>query len=95
MSRSRDIVRDLTPQLYRVYRGAVGSHVWFGQSGSYMYQEKLVVAVRDVVRAVVAECAPHEVPLVEGLREFDDARVVAILARRGGAENRWALASQR
>lgn len=39
--------------------------------------------VRDVVRAVVAEHAAHELPLVDGLRELDDARVVRILSGRG------------
>lgn len=42
-----------------------------------------MATVRDVVREVVAEVAPHELPLVEGLRQLDDARVVLILGRRG------------
>ncbi|WP_265562187.1 hypothetical protein [Streptomyces hygroscopicus] len=39
--------------------------------------------VRDVVRAVVTECAPHELPLVEGLLRFDDDKAVRVLAGRG------------
>lgn len=42
-------------------------------------------AVRDVVRAVIAEVAPEELPVVDGLRRFDDDTVMARLAnpRRG------------
>lgn len=40
--------------------------------------------VRDLVRSVVAELAPDELPLVEGLCRFDDATVVRRLSRRGG-----------
>lgn len=44
-------------------------------------------AVRDVVRAVVAEVAPEELALVDGLRGFDDDTVVTRLtARRGGGD---------
>lgn len=39
--------------------------------------------VRDVVREVVAEHAAHELPLVDGLRELDDGRVIRILAGHG------------
>ncbi|MDN3297463.1 hypothetical protein QWM81_26180 [Streptomyces ficellus] len=39
--------------------------------------------VRDVVHAVVAEQAAHELPLVEGLLHFDDARAVRILSGQG------------
>lgn len=39
--------------------------------------------VRDVVREVVAEQAAHELPLVDGLRELDDERVIRILLGRG------------
>ncbi|MEV5550931.1 hypothetical protein AB0L35_33175 [Streptomyces sp. NPDC052309] len=43
--------------------------------------------VRDVVRSVVAGLAPEELPLVDGLRRFDDATAVRRLngaaARRG------------
>jgi hypothetical protein len=39
--------------------------------------------VRDVVRAVVAEVAPEELPVVDGLAAFDDARVVRRLMREG------------
>jgi hypothetical protein len=39
--------------------------------------------VRDVVRAVVTEVSPDELPLVEGLSGFDDAVVVRRLSRRG------------
>jgi hypothetical protein len=43
------------------------------------------VAVRDVVRAVIAEVAPGELPVVDGLRQFDDDTVMARLTnpRRG------------
>ncbi|MFB6710103.1 hypothetical protein ACFCW6_36045 [Streptomyces sp. NPDC056333] len=40
--------------------------------------------VRDLVRSVVADLAPDELPLVEGLCRFDDATVVRRLSRRGG-----------
>ncbi|GHG58611.1 hypothetical protein [Streptomyces griseocarneus] len=40
--------------------------------------------MRDVVRDVVAQVAPEELPLVEALARFDDASVVRRLARRGG-----------
>lgn len=40
--------------------------------------------VRDVVRSVVAALAPEELPLMEGLRRFDDATVVRRLSRKGG-----------
>ncbi|MER0484605.1 hypothetical protein ABR737_40840 [Streptomyces sp. Edi2] len=40
--------------------------------------------VRDVVRDVVAEVAPEELPLVAGLAEFDDATAVQRLGGRGG-----------
>ncbi|MFG2596582.1 hypothetical protein [Streptomyces sp. NPDC048462] len=40
--------------------------------------------VRDLVRAVVADLAPDELPLVDGLCRFDDATVVRRLSRRGG-----------
>lgn len=36
--------------------------------------------VRDMVRAVVTERAPHELPLVEGLFRFDDEEAVRVLA---------------
>ncbi|MFG2459919.1 hypothetical protein ACGFWE_23025 [Streptomyces sp. NPDC048523] len=39
--------------------------------------------VRDVVRAVVTERAPNELPLVEGLFRFDDQEAVRVLAGRG------------
>ncbi|MCX4967130.1 hypothetical protein OHA98_20520 [Streptomyces sp. NBC_00654] len=39
--------------------------------------------VRDLVRSVVASVAPEELPLVEGLRRFDDATVTRRLSRRG------------
>ncbi|MFF7501280.1 hypothetical protein ACFZBM_17870 [Streptomyces lavendulae] len=42
-----------------------------------------MVSVRDVVCGVVAEHAPHELPLVEGMLRFDDERAVRILAGRG------------
>ncbi|MFI0467975.1 hypothetical protein ACH347_28175 [Saccharopolyspora sp. 5N102] len=41
--------------------------------------------VRDAVRAIVAEVAPEELPLVDGLRRFDDEAAVARLARGGNA----------
>lgn len=37
--------------------------------------------VRDLVREVVEEHAPHELPLVDALRRFDDDRVVRTLSR--------------
>lgn len=40
------------------------------------------VAVRDIVRSVVAELAPDELVLVEGLWRYDDDSVVARLAGR-------------
>ncbi|MFJ8585525.1 hypothetical protein ACIRD2_12840 [Streptomyces sp. NPDC093595] len=40
--------------------------------------------VRDLVRSVVAGLAPEELPLVDGLRRFDDATVVRRLNGRGG-----------
>ncbi|MFE3139083.1 hypothetical protein [Streptomyces scopuliridis] len=42
------------------------------------------VRVRDLVRSVVAALAPEELPLVDGLRRFDDATVVRRLSGRGG-----------
>ncbi|WP_199813356.1 hypothetical protein [Streptomyces aureocirculatus] len=43
--------------------------------------------MRDVVRSVIAEVAPEELPVVDGLSRFDDATVVARLAsRRRGRE---------
>lgn len=39
--------------------------------------------VRDIVHDVVANVAPHELPLVDGLRRFDDETAVRRL-RRGG-----------
>lgn len=39
--------------------------------------------VRDLVRSVVAGVAPDELPLVDGLRRFDDATVVRRLSGRG------------
>ncbi|MQY26567.1 hypothetical protein [Nocardia aurantia] len=42
--------------------------------------------VRDIVRAVVTEVSPDELPLVEGLSGFDDAVVVRRLSRRGRRE---------
>ncbi|WP_371503075.1 hypothetical protein OG871_37915 [Kitasatospora sp. NBC_00374] len=39
--------------------------------------------VRDLVRSVVAAMAPEELPLVDGLRHFDDATVVRRLSGRG------------
>lgn len=41
------------------------------------------VRVRDVVRAVIVEVAPEELPVVDGLRQFDDETAVARLAGRG------------
>jgi hypothetical protein len=43
---------------------------------------KTTATVSDVVRDVVAEAAPEELPLVEGLRRFDDETVVRRLTRR-------------
>lgn len=40
--------------------------------------------VRDVVRDVMAEVAPEELPLVTALARFDDATVVRRLGRTGG-----------
>ncbi len=40
--------------------------------------------VRDLVRSVVAVLAPEELPLVDGLRRFDDATVVRRLSGRHG-----------
>ncbi|ALC22461.1 hypothetical protein ACH46N_24155 [Streptomyces pristinaespiralis] len=45
--------------------------------------------VRDLVRSVVAGLAPEELPLVDGLRRFDDATVVRRLS--GRAERREPL----
>ncbi|GAA2089130.1 hypothetical protein GCM10009759_11790 [Kitasatospora saccharophila] len=42
-----------------------------------------MLLVRDLVREVVAEHAPHELPLVDGLRTLDDAEVVRVLRGRG------------
>ncbi|MEV5820913.1 hypothetical protein ABUL04_06080 [Micromonospora harpali] len=42
-----------------------------------------MVAVRDVVRDVVTEVAPRELPLVDGLATYDDERVVRLLGRTG------------
>jgi hypothetical protein len=38
----------------------------------------------DVAREVVAECAPEELPLVNGLSRFDDRTVRRRLAQQGG-----------
>ncbi|MEU7004080.1 hypothetical protein [Nonomuraea sp. NPDC046570] len=43
--------------------------------------------MRDVVRAVIAEVAPEELPIVDGLRQFDDETAVARLAGRGTARD--------
>lgn len=40
-----------------------------------------MVLVRDVVRDVVEEIAPQELPLVQGLSQFDDATVIRHLQR--------------
>ncbi|MGP3732236.1 hypothetical protein ACTWJ9_03255 [Streptomyces sp. GDS52] len=48
-----------------------------------MTDEVGTTKVRDVVRAVVTECAPHELPLVEGLFRFDDEEAVRVLVGRG------------
>ncbi|WP_433412936.1 hypothetical protein ACQP1V_27210 [Microtetraspora malaysiensis] len=42
-----------------------------------------LAAVRDVVRDVVAELAPEELPLVDGLAAYDDSVVVRKLRRSG------------
>jgi hypothetical protein len=39
--------------------------------------------VREVVRDVVADIAPDELPLVDGLSSFDDDRAIRLLIRRG------------
>jgi hypothetical protein len=39
--------------------------------------------VRDVVRAVIADVAPEELPVVDALRQFDDETAVRRLARGG------------
>jgi hypothetical protein len=44
------------------------------------------ILVRDVVRATVADVAPDELPLVEGLLQFDDAAVVRRFRKRTQAE---------
>lgn len=44
------------------------------------------VRVRDVVRAVVAEFAPEELPVVDGLAGFDDSAVVRRLSRKSRGE---------
>src|ERR1700754_5142104 len=44
------------------------------------------VAVRDVVRDVMAEVSPQELPLVAGLRQFDDETALRRL-RRGRASD--------
>ena len=46
-------------------------------------QERPNGLVRDVVRAVVAGVAPDELPVVDGLRRFDDATVVRRLGGSG------------
>ncbi|GAA2997626.1 hypothetical protein JCM13580A_42590 [Streptomyces drozdowiczii] len=43
--------------------------------------------VRDVVRSVVMDLAPDELPLVEGLCRFGDATVVRRLRRGGGGRH--------
>ncbi|MEU2872804.1 hypothetical protein ABZ769_26940 [Streptomyces olivoreticuli] len=42
------------------------------------------VLIRDVVRSVVAACAPEETVVVEGLLRYSDAEVLARLRRRRG-----------
>jgi len=44
----------------------------------------MVSTVRAVVRDVVTEAAPHEIPLLDGLAPLDDERVTMLLARRRG-----------
>ncbi|GHC85120.1 hypothetical protein GCM10010309_63310 [Streptomyces violaceochromogenes] len=44
----------------------------FGVREFTVTEEVGAAKVRDVVRAVVTERAPHELPLVEGLFRFDD-----------------------
>ncbi|WP_431910612.1 hypothetical protein [Micromonospora carbonacea] len=41
------------------------------------------VTVRDVVRAVIADVAPEELPVVDALRQFDDETAVSRLGRGG------------
>jgi hypothetical protein len=41
------------------------------------------IRVRDVVRDVVAKVAPEELPVVDGLAEFDDATIVRRLNGSG------------
>ncbi|GAA1406795.1 hypothetical protein GCM10009639_55020 [Kitasatospora putterlickiae] len=49
-----------------------------------MSEQMAGVRVRDLVRDVVAACAPEEVVIVEGLLRQSDAEVLARLRRRRG-----------
>lgn len=42
-----------------------------------------MILIRDLVREVVAECAPQELPLVDSLRTLDDDEVIRTLTWRG------------
>lgn len=42
-----------------------------------------MITVRDAVRVLVSEHAPHELPVVDGLRQFDDDHAVRVLSGRG------------
>ncbi|MFE9112109.1 hypothetical protein ACFYN9_21120 [Streptomyces collinus] len=55
----------------------------FGVREFTVTEEVGATKVRDVVRAVVTERAPHELPLVEGLFRFDDEEAVRVLDGRG------------
>jgi hypothetical protein len=43
--------------------------------------------VRDIVRDVIAETAPHELPVVDGLRQFDDDTAVRRLRRARSSDD--------
>jgi hypothetical protein len=45
----------------------------------------MATVVRDLLRGVIAEEAPEELPLVEGMAELDDTQVARIYSRRARA----------
>lgn len=61
--------------------GTSGGRVGYGTVG--VGDDRSGPLVRDLVRSVVADLAPDELPLVEGLCRFDDATVVRRLSCKG------------
>jgi hypothetical protein len=52
-----------------------------------MVDGRLGGEVRDIVRDVIAETAPNELPLVDGLRQFDDDTAVRRLRKARSSDD--------